>query len=103
MASRDIHGVDFDEIQKAMSMISEGTNEYVEIIRNAKRAIDSINESNPGSEILLNKLVDNLQGCLAAVQECPQIIEDLTASLKKKSEEIESANAEARRKIDQMI
>lgn len=103
MASRDISAVDFDEVGSAMNKITNGVNHYVEIFNNFRRSIDSINESNPGSEVLLNRLVDNLQGALNVVQDCPQIVGELSEALKKKSEELESANSDARRKLDQII
>lgn len=103
MASRDITAVDYEEVKGPFAVLKEGVDEYVAEINNCSRAIQAINESNPGSEVILNKVLDQLMNCYQAVKDCPAIVAEFESTLRKKSEELEEANAEAVRRLEDIM
>lgn len=103
MASRDITAVDYEEVKVPFATLKEGVDEYVAEINNCSRAIESINESNPGSELVLNKVLDSLRNCYQAIKDCPATVAEFEATLRKKSEELEEMNSDAVRRLDGIL
>lgn len=103
MASRDVTALDFSSVEKPLREFEGYTRDYVTEIQNIQKAIDSINEENPGSEAVLVKTSERIGDCAKAVAPCPDIAAEITQTLKQKSEALEAANSEASRKLEDLI